>query len=152
MHLLYGCRTSDPENSGQQCVPEHWKVSRHLRLSLPGAWVSPSPSLGLSEGLVGLLSKSTGSKARGCLTLRPWPWHSAGPGWVPCGSSVDTGQGNGWGWGSLGVSAHIGSRSQVTRLPALFLEIGTWIIHFCESCLFQTVFIPSSYLINNLTK
>ena len=59
-----------------------------------------------SKGLVGLVSKSTGSRAPGCLSLCPWPWHSAGPAWVPRGYSVDTGQGNGCAWGSLGVSAH----------------------------------------------
>lgn len=60
------------------------------------------------RALSALEKARTAGPAAGCLVLCPWPWHSTGPGWVPNGCSVDTGQVNGCVRGSLGVSAHTG--------------------------------------------
>ena len=135
LHLLYGCRSSGPEDSGQQCVPEHQTVSGHMRLSRPGAWVSPSPPLGLglpitaARGWSGWSARALAAGPRAASLCAPGPGTVLALLGYPGGTQLILSKGMdvlGVHSGSQHTSNRSRIRSQATQLPALFLEIETW--------------------------
>lgn len=134
--------TEAQKTEAKQCVPEHWKGSRHMCVNVAVTWITLLPSLGLSLPVTTIRCGSRGSlRALSALEharragpeaalLCARPPHSAGLGGAPSRRSSNAGQVSEctcvWFAGSARISSRPGIRTQITQLPAPLLGARAW--------------------------